>query len=119
MRSFQPKGLPNAPTVAQYLDDALVVFPDNARLKTLSKYWKTTAETEKDKEAYTYVEEKCQQYELVEKLILKVSPGRFNYDTERWPLCDISEALGKCSVSQNCPEPYPLSNRVFGSILNY
>jgi hypothetical protein len=71
IKYFSQKTLSNASVVTQYLDDALVAFPDNAKLKELSLYWKTAAEEEKDKSDYAYVEEKWQQYEAAEKLTLK------------------------------------------------
>jgi len=71
VRFFSQKDMPNASTVTQYLDDSLVAFPDSAQLKSLSKYWKDAAATEKDREAYTYVDEKWQKYEQAEKLTLK------------------------------------------------
>jgi uncharacterized membrane protein len=55
---FSQKDLSDASVVTQYLDDALVAFPNNAKLKELSVHWKMVAETEKDQKDYAYVEEK-------------------------------------------------------------
>ena len=71
VKFFSQKGMKDAPTVKQYLDDALVAFPNSAELKSLSSYWKAAAEDEKDMADYAYVEEKWQQYENAEKLTLK------------------------------------------------
>ncbi len=71
VKYFSNKQLPKATVVTQYLDDALVAFPANSKLKELGDYWKKAARAEKDKEAYAYVEEKWQQYEKAEKLSLK------------------------------------------------
>jgi len=71
VKYFSQKDLPDAPVVAQYLDDALVAFPENSELRTLSAYWKQAARDEKDRQAYAYVEEKWLQYEQAEKLALK------------------------------------------------
>ncbi|MES9943236.1 MAG: hypothetical protein ABW104_07660 [Candidatus Thiodiazotropha sp. 6PLUC2] len=71
VKFFSQKEMENATAVTQYLDDARVAFPDNDELKVLSKYWKSAAKAEKDIQAYTYVEEKWQQYENAEKLSLK------------------------------------------------
>jgi hypothetical protein len=71
VKFFSNKDLENASIVNQYLDDTLRAFPDNAELKALSLYWNSKAESEKDLEAYGYVEEKWQQYENAEKLSLK------------------------------------------------
>jgi hypothetical protein len=68
---FSQKELSNAVVITQYLDDALVAFPDNAKLQELSAYWKTAAAKEKDEKDYEYVQEKWQQYEAAEKLTLK------------------------------------------------
>jgi hypothetical protein len=71
VKFFSQKEMKDAPTVKQYLDDALVAFPNNAELKSLSGYWKAAAEKERDTADYAYVEEKWQQYENAEKLTLK------------------------------------------------
>ncbi len=71
IKYFSQKELSNAVVITQYLDDALVAFPNNTTLKELSPYWKGAALKQKDKEAYAYVEEKWQQYEAAEKLTLK------------------------------------------------
>ncbi len=68
---FSQKELSNATAVSQYLDDALIAFPENTKLQELSAFWKRAATIEKDKEDYAYVEEKWQQYETAEKLPLK------------------------------------------------
>ncbi len=71
VKYFSQKDLPNAPVVVQYLEDALVAFPNNPELKALGDYWKQAAGAEKDRQAYSYVEEKWRQYEQAEKLTLK------------------------------------------------
>ncbi|MBI3562970.1 MAG: hypothetical protein HY080_14765 [Gammaproteobacteria bacterium] len=71
VKYFEQKQLPDAPIVVQYLEDALVAFPNNAKLKELAVYWQKAANTEKDKKGYSYVEEKWQEYQKAEKLKLK------------------------------------------------
>ncbi|MEJ2406784.1 MAG: hypothetical protein P8171_21300 [Candidatus Thiodiazotropha sp.] len=71
VKFFSRKAMKSAPTVKQYLDDALVAFPDSAELKSLSSYWKAAAEKEKEMADYAYVEDKWQQYENADKLTLK------------------------------------------------
>lgn len=71
VKYFSQKQLKKPGTVIQYLEDALVAFPENSKLKELTDFWKKAAEAEKEKQAYSYVEEKWQQYEQAEKLTLK------------------------------------------------
>ena len=71
VKYFSQKQLPGATYVKQYLDDALVAYPNNADLKELAAYWEKAANMEKDKKGYSYVEEKWRQYQGTEKLALK------------------------------------------------
>lgn len=71
VKYFGQKQLQRPSIVIQYLEDALVAFPDNSKLKELAVYWQKAAKTEKDQKAYTYVDEKWQQYQRAEKLQLK------------------------------------------------
>ena len=71
VKYFSKKELSNAISVTQYLDDALVAYPGNAKLQELSPHWKAAAAEEKDKNDYAYVEEKWQRYEAAEKLTVK------------------------------------------------
>jgi len=71
VKYFSQKQLPDAFAVNQYLDDALVAYPNNAKLKELSTYWTKAANIERDKKGYSYVEEKWQQFQNAEKLELK------------------------------------------------
>jgi hypothetical protein len=71
VRYFSRKKMNNASIVIQYLNDALVAYPRNSKLKSLANYWEKAAKNEKDKKTYSYVEEKWQKYEKAEKLTLK------------------------------------------------
>ncbi|MBI3562971.1 MAG: hypothetical protein HY080_14770 [Gammaproteobacteria bacterium] len=70
---FEQKQLPDAVIVLQYLEDALVAFPNNNQLKELAVYWRMAAKDEKDLKGYTYVEEKWQQYQQAEKIQMKAT----------------------------------------------
>ena len=72
VKFFSNKSLDDPIVVSSYLDDALVAYPGNSKLKDLTSFWKGAAEKQKDLKDYSYVEEKWKKYQSTEKIKLKV-----------------------------------------------
>ncbi|VAX01088.1 hypothetical protein MNBD_GAMMA21-1842 [hydrothermal vent metagenome] len=73
IKYFSNKKLDAAYAVKAYLEDSLVSYPKNKKLKELLGYWTTAALNEKDKRTYKYVDEKWRKYNDATKIHLKVS----------------------------------------------
>ncbi len=73
IKCFSNKKLDAAYAVKAYLEDSLVSYPKNKKLKELLGYWTTAAINEKDKRTYEYVDEKWRKYNDATKIHLKVT----------------------------------------------
>ncbi len=73
IKYFSNKKLDAAYAVKSYLQDSLVSYPKNKKLKQLMTYWTQAAINEKDKRTYQYVDEKWRKYNDATKIHLKVN----------------------------------------------
>lgn len=69
---FSRKDLDDAYAVKLYLDDALMAYPGNASLKSLSNYWGEEAQKQRAAKTYGYVETQWEKYKGTKKIKLQV-----------------------------------------------
>jgi len=72
VKYFSDKKLDKAYAVKSYLEDSVMAYPKNKKLKKLLVYWTQAALNEKDKRTYEYVDEKWRKYNDATKIHLKV-----------------------------------------------
>lgn len=73
IKYFSNKKLDAAYAIKAYLENSLIAYPENKKLKQLLTYWTRAAFDEKDKRTYGYVDEKWRKYNDATKIHLKVS----------------------------------------------
>jgi hypothetical protein len=72
VKYFSDKKQLKAYAMLAYLEDALVAFPENKKLKALLPYWQQAAKDEKDVKAYGYIDDNWRKYNDATKIHLKV-----------------------------------------------